>query len=195
MNDDRYVGSETLPPDTYLGPRRYKIVCQCGRCGKEFSWVTTKVGSVNRPCPRKSCKAAERREEIMREAANMAQIIEEQRAPGHIGDKVIVKAIDETAKTVMEDYGMTDLKDNLRMGDTMAPKLAPQMQHAADHMFDGGAVKGRAGVRNQRQAELLGRRAIAGAFRGMAINPGNVLPGQVGESALRLVGKEKLKDG
>lgn len=192
MNDDTYLGSETLPPDTYLGPRRYKITAMCGRCEQEFSWTTTTSIGKDRACPRKACKQAVHDEEVQREAANMARIIETQHPPGHIGDKVIVKAIDETAKIVMEDFGMTDLKDNIRQGDSMAPKLPGQQQQAADSFFDKGPVRG---ARAQKQMDLIGRRAMAGAYRGMALDPSQVLPGQSGESALRRVGVEKLRDG
>jgi hypothetical protein len=119
----------------------------------------------------------------------MARIIAEQRAPAHIGANVGVKAVDETARIVMEDHKMTDLKDNIRAGEAMAPKLPGPMQAAADNYFSANPLKDR-GV-NARQAELLKRRAIGGAFRGMAVSP-SVTGGTPGESPMRLVRTEKF---
>lgn len=195
MTDSTYVGSENIGPDGYLKPTRYRVTALCGRCNQQFSWVTTNPGGPDRACTRKACKDAAYREQVMREAANMARIIDEKRPPGHIGKSITVKAVDETARVVMEDYGMTDLKDNIRHGEAIAPKLPAAAQAAADGFFNGQAVKGRAGMRNEKQAQLLGRRAIAGAFRHMAVHPGQVLTGSQGDSALRLIGTEKLKDG
>lgn len=192
MNDDAYIGTETLEPDGYLQPTRYRITLECGRCGHHYSRITTKLDKKDPPCPKRACKEAAFEEAVEREARNRTQMFEEQRPPGHIGQSVTVKAIDKTAEIVMKDHGMTDLRDNLRMGDTMAPKLPGAMQSAADNFFGGKAVAGRAGIRNQKQAELLGRRAMAGAFRNMALSPSSVVPGATGESALRMVGKEKI---
>ncbi len=131
----------------------------------------------------------------MREAENMAEIIASQRAPGVIGDKVIVKAIDATAQVVQEDYALTDLKDNIRHGEAMAPKLPPDKQKLADGFFGGAAMRERAGGNRKRQRELdvLGKRAIAGAYANMAISPATAMPGRRGESPLTLVRTEKLK--
>jgi hypothetical protein len=182
-----YEGRDTLPPDQYLGPKRYKITCRCLRCLKSYSWTTTRITDDDRPCPRKACKAAALEEEIERRALNLSRMLDEQRAPGVIGDKPIVKAIDTTANIVMEDHHLTDLKDNIREGEPMAPKLPPPQQHAADEFFSGKAVMEQAGLHN-RQAQLMGRRAIAGAYRGMAISP-KIVGGTQGEKALRSLGK------
>jgi hypothetical protein len=194
MTDTSYLGSEVMDAEGPFEPRMYRITCECQRCGREFSWTAKTPGGKDRPCPRKACKTMARKEQVQREAENLAKIILEQRAPGHIGDKVIVKAIDQTAEVVMKDYGMTDLKDNIRAGESMAPKLPPAQQQAADNMFSPRkAMEGRGGM-NSRQAELLGRRAIAGAYRGMALNPASVVPGKAGEPALHMVRKERLRE-
>jgi len=192
VSDTSYVGSEVLPSEGYLQPRMYLITCVCDRCGNEFSWKAKTPGGKDRPCPRKACKDAIHEERVMREAQNLARMLDEQRAPGHIGDKVIVKAIDATAGMVMKDYGLTDLKDNIRPGESMAPKLPGPMQQAADNMFSPQkALEGRAGL-NSRQAKLLGRRAMAGAFRNMAVSPASVVRGNQGESPLRMVRTERI---
>ena len=169
------VGMEEMEPDGYLQPKRYRITCRCGRCGHEYSRITTRVTEKNPPCPRKKCKEAALKERIQIEAENLAQILAEQRAPAQIGDKVVVKAIDQTAEIVMKDYGMTNLKDNIRHGENMAPKLDnPKMQAAADNFFGGDAAAKRAGI-SPAQMQRLGRRAIAGAYRNVAVTPAEVM--------------------
>lgn len=44
------------------------------------------------------------------------------------GKGAFTKAMDETAKMVMEDYKMTNLNDHLREGDNMVPKLRPDLE-------------------------------------------------------------------
>lgn len=190
MTDTSYVGSETLAPEGFMQPRRYKITALCLRCQKEYSWITTKPGGPDKPCARKACKEAVIQERVQREAAHIAKMLEEQRAPGHIGANVQVKAVDLTAEIVMKDHNMTDLKDNIRSGEPMAPKLPGAMQAAADNFWNKNPLAER-GV-GSRQAELLKRRAIAGAYRGMAVSP-SVVGGTAGESPMRLVRKESLK--
>ena len=184
-----YMGSETLPPDRYLGPRRYKIDCRCLRCGNEYSYITEKLGGKDRACPKKACKEAKLKERWEHEQANMNRIIETGVAPGHIGENPTVKAIDKTAEIVMHDHGMTDLKDNIRQGESMAPKLPPAQQKVADNFFSANPLRDR-GV-GSRQAELLKRRAIAGAFRNMATSP-RIVGGETGQSPLRHVRTEKF---
>jgi hypothetical protein len=174
---------ETLPPEDFLGPRRFKVTCLCKRCGKKYSYVAPRLSDPDRPCPKKACKAAAHEEEIQRAARNLVQILSQQKAPGHIGGNVTIKAVDETAAIVMKDYGFTDLKDNIREGESVAPSLPPQQQKLADGYFGGKAVAERWGA-NNRAMQVLGARAMAGAFRGMAMNPGTAVPGKRGEKPL-----------
>lgn len=87
------------------------------------------------------------------------------RAPGIIGGNVQIKAIDETAKIVMEDYGYTNLRDDVRPTETMTPKLPPAQQAAADNYFGGGRKRDLGGVNLARHA----RAAMAGAL----VDPGS----------------------
>lgn len=84
------------------------------------------------------------------------------RAPAVVGQSNHVKAIDETAKIVMETYGMTDLRTDVREGETMAPKLAPKLQAMADGMFGGGRNRGIAA--SGMDPARLARQAMGGAF-------------------------------
>lgn len=175
---------ETLPPDGYLTPRRYKVTAVCNICGGEFHWITTKLDGKDRPCPKRACKDAVLEAEVERRARNLAKMLEEQRAPAQIGKNKRTKAIDATANIVMEDHHMTNLNDNIRPGEAMAPKLAPHLQKQADGFFGGGAAAGGNSAMARRMNQL-GQRALAGAYRGRAVTPGQLFQGEAGTPALR----------
>jgi hypothetical protein len=65
---------------------------------------------------------------------NVSSINESRHAPS-LGKSNFTKAMDETAEIVMKDYGLTNLQDNLRAGDSMAPKLAPHLEQQVDQVF------------------------------------------------------------
>lgn len=182
-----YLGYESEPQEGYMQPDKYRIRYRCLRCGHEYSRVAKSLMEPNVPCPKKACQEATLREEFEKRLANERAILESRTFPGITGDKPIVKAVDATAKQVMEDYSMTDLKDNLRPGDTMAPKLAPALQRQADNVFNGGGIKGMGG----RRMNALAKRALAGSFRQNAVAPIEVFPGTPGEKPMRLVRTEK----
>lgn len=75
--------------------------------------------------------------------------------------KIQNKAVDMTADIVMEDYKMGDLKDNVRAGESMAPKLDPARQHQADNFFGGAKKRNNAGI----NTAALAKRAMAGSMR------------------------------
>lgn len=89
------------------------------------------------------------------------------RAPAAIGMSTMTRAIDETAKITMEDHGLTDLRSDVRQGETMTPKLAPALQKQADAVFGGQSRKTLRGVN---PAVLRAR-----------INAGALQPGQRGQ--------------
>jgi hypothetical protein len=84
------------------------------------------------------------------------------RAPAAVGMSNQVKAVDETARITMEDYGLTDLRTDVRQGETAAPKLPGKLQHMADTMFSGGTNRG--GMMRGINTGQLARRAMGGAF-------------------------------
>lgn len=55
------------------------------------------------------------------------EIIQSKKFPSS-GSGNFTKAMDETARIVMEDYKMTDLNDHLREGDNMVAKLRPDLE-------------------------------------------------------------------
>lgn len=187
------MAMETLPPDRFLGPKRYKIKCRCTRCGHRYSYVSERLTDKDPPCPKAACIEATILEATRRGEENMRRMFEEERAPGHIGNNVQNRAIDATAQIVMEDHKLTDLKDNVRAGESLAPKLPGEQQKIADGFFGGAAVREKVGI-PKRQMDLIGRRAMAGAFRSMALNVGEVQRPYKGQSPLERVGTEKLRD-
>jgi len=188
------LGTTVIESESFLEPTRYRVRYQCQDCGHRYSKTVKAVPKVDPPCPNKACAAAREVLALKAELANMKAMIESGAAPAQIGKKVVVKAVDETARIVMEDYNMTNLKDNIRQGESVAPKLPPVQQRAADNYFGGGALASRG--MNARQTELLGRRAIAGAFRNMAVPPTAIVPGAAqGQSPLRVLRTEPLGGG
>lgn len=88
------------------------------------------------------------------------------KAPASVGQNASIQAIDKTAEIVMQDYKMTDLRTDVRMGETAAPKIAPQLQVQADNFFVGGR-KRHPHLPNKptMSPAFLREAAIKGAFR------------------------------
>ena len=188
MTDEvQHVANEPMAPDGYLAPRKYRVVCKCLRCGNDFSWETEKLTKRDKPCPNPICKEAIRIEKGAREARNFQGILENG-PPALIGNSNVVKAVDTTAQIVMDSYGMTNLKDGIRAGESMAPKLPEKMQAAADGFF-GGPQNNPA---QQKRFADLGRRAIAGQFRQNSVDPNKALGRKPGEKALTHVRTERV---
>lgn len=66
--------------------------------------------------------------------SNVKDMNESRKAPS-LGKSNFTKAMDATAEIVMSDYGLTNLQDNLRAGDSMAPKLRPHLEQQVDQVF------------------------------------------------------------
>ena len=163
--------SELLAPDGYLQPRKYRVTYRCEKCGHQYKRDYKAIPIKDPPCPNKECAKADEIADLKRQVANLTIMLQEQRAPGVVGSQV-VKAVDKTADIVMSDYKMTNLQDNVREGDTVAAKLPPAMQQAADSYFGGGIAKARG--YNPGQIAALNSQAINGAFRGMAVSPKDI---------------------
>ena len=184
---EEYTGYETEAQEGYLQPDRYKISYRCLRCNHEYSRIARSLSVKNVPCPKKECKEAALEAEIQRRVHNFTEMVESGQGPGITGRNTMVKAVDATATQVMEDYHLTNLRDDIRQGESMVPKLPGKMQEAADSYFKPGTM----GM-GSRQRARLGQRALAGAYRNMAVAPTDVFPGKKGESALHHVRTEKI---
>ena len=86
------------------------------------------------------------------------------------------KCVDKTAEIVMQDYGMTNLNDKVRQGESMAPKLGGGAQAVADQMMGAKSSDGMMSVYDantrrivkipaKRNGAALAKRALAGGMR------------------------------
>lgn len=184
MTDTSYDGYEVEQPEGFMEPKRYRVSYSCARCGHVWKRTYKSIPGSDPACPSVRCAVDAATSALTLQVANLTRMLQEQRAPATIGDKVIVRAIDETARIVMEDQQLTDLKDNIRIGESMAPKLPPAAQAAADSFFKKGAAAGARvlgtnrtlNVRQQNNMKAIGQRAIHGAYRNASVAPNMVLP-------------------
>lgn len=189
MTDDiEHIESERfVDPETPFARSKYRIKCRCPACGKEFSKVVSSLAGPPPECPSKACKEAKRQREIQIAAENMAKIILEQRAPGIIGANPTVKAVDQTAEWTMEGYGLTDLKSDVRVGETVAPSLPQRQQEAADNFFKPKKVVDPVSGMTVPAQHLnrVARKAMAGMYARRAVAPTVISPGvKPGEKGL-----------
>jgi hypothetical protein len=148
----------------HLTSPRYKITCKCLRCDKVYSKIVARLTDKDPPCPRKACREAAAAEERARMESNIRAIIESECAPGITGSN-LAKGIDLTAEIVQKDYGLTDLKDNVRAGESSVPKLPPKQQEAANNFFSAAPKQPRGNPALANAMSLIGRRALAGSFK------------------------------
>src|SRR5579863_2292425 len=159
----------------------YVLTMRCTKCGLKWKQRSKTQHPKRSRCPNAECGKINR--EIGFDPTGTAPAI---------GGSIMTRAIDKTAQIVMEDHKLSDLRDNVREGDIMAPKLPAAQQQMADSLFNPAANPRLSGLR-KRQLDHHGRRALAGAFRDIALDVKGVLPdNRVG---LRVARTEKLKQG
>ena len=141
--ETQYLGRAAVKGDGFMEPDRYRVKCRCLRCGHVYSRIIKRLTDPDPPCPKKACKTAIAAEQAAKEARHVEAMIETGETPGHIGDNVRVKAVDATAEIVMQDYGMTDLNDNTRHGDSMVPALTPRQREMSKNFWGGAKMKDR----------------------------------------------------
>ena len=108
---------------------RFQVTLRCTACGHKYKRVLKAESELelqfmsDPPCP--ICTHVHK---------TIGMDVGGGKAPGVVGS-LHAKAIDATAQIVMEDHNMTDLRDNVHMGESAAPKLPPRLQAQADNMF------------------------------------------------------------
>lgn len=108
---------------------RFQVTIRCTQCNHKYKRVMKAENEAelqfmsDPPCP--ICTHVHKA---------IGMDIASGKAPGVVGS-LQAKAIDNTAQIVMEDYKMTDLRDDVRVGESSAPKIAPRLQQMADNMF------------------------------------------------------------
>jgi hypothetical protein len=168
------LGAEAAEPEEgYLKPVRRRLVLRCLRCGEVYrSKPFAVMPKKDPPCPKRQCVIEREVEERLAKDERFQKMMAEEKAPGHVGANNVVKAIDYTANTVMQDYGLTDLKSSIREGESMAPKLPPHQQSRADAMFSVPRPN-EARTRFAKRAGQLANQVLVGggaAFRGRGPN-------------------------
>jgi hypothetical protein len=115
---------------------KYIITMKCRGCGHKWKRKTHNPESADPPCPNLDCGLGQ---------DPIGMDLTWNKAPAAIGGSNTVKAIDETARIVMEDQGFTNLRDDVRQGETMEPAIPAAARAAADAFF-GGGESGRRGM-------------------------------------------------
>lgn len=163
---------------------KFQLVLKCKVCKHRYKRIVTldadeRIEDVpDPPCP-KCAKPAHRTDAYQTASPPLAHdgiegIVASGRAPGIVGHNNAVRAIDQTAEIVMRDYGLTNLKDTVREGDIMAPRLPPEQQKKVDNFF--GAKPAPNNKRQQAMMQRMMRKAIGGSYRASALDLKSVLP-------------------
>ena len=133
----------------------YQITIRCLTCSHRYK-RTLRAASAEAldrmpdpPCPK--CKTAAKAQRGMDVSAG--------RAPS-VGGSLVVKATDYTANATMEDYGLTDLRSDVREGEMAVPKLPAAQQHKVDNFFGGPSA---AQNRRRMQVPTL-KAAVSGRY-------------------------------
>lgn len=149
----------------------YKSSYKCSDCKYQFEKKTKNFPHKDPDCPR--CKRANKvsmkgavsdKTHTLEPDSRVQEMNLAKQAPS-LGKSNFTKAMDTTAEIVMKDYGMTDLQDNLREGDSMAPKLAPELERKVDGVFKQQKPIMGQQVAGSMNSSLM-RQINSGAFRG-----------------------------
>ncbi len=164
---------------------KYRLTLRCTACGNQYKRVVASLDVADPPCPK--CKKAAKKPRGID--------FNNRRAPS-VGGSIMSQAIDETSRIVMADHGLTNLKDNLREGETMAPTLPPQQQAKVDG-FWGGPRKQRLreAIPQNLQPSHLGQAAIAGRYKGTTPDVLGALHGQRRGLKTNVVASDRPKVG
>ena len=179
-----YIGRECLNPNETFEPWKYRIDYRCNMCGEEYSVHARSTPRKDPPCPNEACVAEAKAWDDAKARKNMSGILESGRFPG-IGGNRAVQVIDDVAENIMATSGLTDLQDNVREGDVVAPKLPPKMQQAADNLWtpQHQPSMGSGPAPSAAQVAAMQSSALGGAFGSMAVNPRKIL-GEPGTNRL-----------
>jgi len=114
----------------------------CDLCGAKFDKLHFDRSEPPPPCP--GCEALQARQVPAGFAIT--------------GSKS--KAVDITQNIVEKDYGLTDMRDNLREGDIAAPRLPTHLQPAVDKFFSASGGLIAAAKQGAAEARSMGRNPL-----------------------------------
>lgn len=120
----------------------YRGSYRCKDCNYNFSRITKAFPKKDPNCPQ--CKKADKlkcggivsdKTHAMEPVSTLGGTPDNPQKTFSMGPSNFTKAMDATSEIVMRDYAMTNLQDNLREGDSMAPKLRPDLEQQVDQVF------------------------------------------------------------
>lgn len=132
---------------------RYIARYKCHACGTKFKKTLRDPNAPDPSCP--ECSAA---------PLPVRGLDFNRPPPAAVGMNNAVRAQDLTAEIVMSDYKMTDLRDARHEGDTMAPKLDPERQRAADNFFAQGSAATKSNPAVAQHVQKMNTLARSGAL-------------------------------
>lgn len=106
---------------------RFIVKFRCRACGNRFK-RTLRDGDPDPNCPQCAKSPVTTRG------------IDFNAPPPARGGSIGTRAMDATMEMVAKDYGMTNLRDDMRVGETLAPRLRPDLQDQADNFFAKGSA-------------------------------------------------------
>lgn len=166
---------------------RWAVKIRCVACGHKYRRVLTApdeetLATVpDPPCP--SC---------LKRANTQEMVFGTGKAPA-VGGSQVTRAVDATAEIVMEDYGMTNLRDDSREGESAAPKLAPRLQDMADNMFTRRPARGAPGLMNMNPRSVMSA-AVNGRFNTPdTVNPIAIQHARKDKPPVRIIAGDGMK--
>lgn len=175
--------------------QKYRMTFGCLDCGHTFKKVTTNQNLNDPKCP--ECKGKKPKnkkyrigdgavtDETLRAEEEGRERNKNRKKVFGIGGSNYVKAVDTTADIVMQDHGMTDLRTDMRAGESQVPKLPPALQAQVDGMFSGGAATSKSGKKSP-----IDRQKIISK-----INSGSLLKrtgGDIAQQAVQNIARPKV---
>jgi hypothetical protein len=144
---------------------RFQITLRCRDCNHKYKRILTAEDEMqlaelpDPPCP--ICLKVQNR---------IGMDVAGGKAPA-VGGSLTARAVDTTAEIVMQDYKMTDLRSDVREGESAAPKLHPAQQEKVDNFFGGAKRRQMGGIMG-----LQPRQLIQAATSGRFMTPDTVNP-------------------
>jgi hypothetical protein len=138
---------------------KFAVTIRCLDCGKRYKrTMEAETQEALAALPDPECPSCSK----PRRKSTVGEFKFNGKAPA-VGGSLTVRAVDATAKIVMEDHGMTDLRSDVREGESMAPKLPPKQQALADGFFAGHKRPGAAGMMGLSPQQVM-KAAVGGRF-------------------------------
>jgi hypothetical protein len=137
---------------------RFRHFFRCRTCANRFyvERLTADPTKVKTPrCPRKSCGGKARESHV----ADIGMDVSSGRAPGLT--TVQAQAFDLAHKWQMEEQKVTNIRDNVRPGESSAPPLEPRLQSMADGFWGGNRQQKKTRTARADLSPIFGERATA----------------------------------